>query len=59
MAQPTNHEECTRMLEVPFCESQVVVSEGDELRDFLDIDNRWMQVVRTKAGEFAKREAKL
>ena len=57
MKQPINHEECKRLLEVPHCASQVVVTEG--LMLFLEIDNTVMEVVITKEGEFAKRELKL
>ena len=56
MGQPTNREEAQRLLEVPHCSSQVVVTEPIWL--FLDVDNTCMEIVKTKEAEFAKREYK-
>ena len=55
--KPTNREEAQRLLEVPHCPSQVVVTEPIWL--FLDKDNTCMEIVSTHEGtEFAKREYK-
>ena len=55
--KPTNREEAQRLLEVPHCPSQVVVTEPIWL--FLDADNTCMEIVSTHEGtEFAKREYK-
>ena len=55
--KPSNREDAQRLLEVPHCPSQVVVTEPIWL--FLDLDNTCMEIVSTNDGtEFAKREYK-
>ena len=56
MKPPNTKEDAQRLLEIPHCETQEVITEPIML--FLDIDNSCMEVVKQSCGTYAKREFK-